>query len=60
MLAGDRGAGRRPAGDLTVDARTLLAALLPGRAVFMDGPVRPARLLALALLHFAYSALCSG
>lgn len=60
MLAGSRGAGRWPAFDIAVDAGTLLATLLPGRAVLVDGTVRPTRLLALALLHFAYSALCSG
>lgn len=60
ILASDRGAGCWPALDFTVDARTLLTTLLPGRTVFVDGAISPARLLALALLHFAYSALCSG
>lgn len=60
MLAGSRGAGRWPALDIAVDAGTLLAIFLPGRAVLVDGTVRPTGLLALALLHFAYPALCSG
>lgn len=60
ILAGDRGTGRWPALNLTVNARTLLAALLPRRAVLVDGAIRSTRLLALALLHLVYPALCSG
>lgn len=60
ILAVDRVAGHRPALDLAMDAGTLLAALVPDRAVLVDGAVHPAGLLALALLHFAYSAFCSG
>lgn len=60
VLASDRSAGCRSALDFTVDARTLLAVLFPGSTVLVDGTVSSARLLALALLHFAYSALCSG
>lgn len=60
VLAVGRGAGYRLAYDLAVDARALLAVLLPRRAVLVDGAVHPTRLLALALLHVAYPALCSG
>jgi len=60
IFAGDRLAGHRPALDLAVDAGTLLAALLPDRAILVDAAIHPAGFLALALLHFAYSALCSG
>jgi len=60
MLADSRGAGYWPAFDIAVDAGTMLAILLPGRAVLVDGTVRPTGLLALALLHFAYPVLCSG
>lgn len=60
ILAGDRSAGRRPALDLTVNAGTMLTALRPSRAVIVDGTIHPTGLLALALLHFAYPALCSG
>lgn len=60
MLAVDRGAGHWPALNIAVDAGTLLATFLPGCAVLVDGTVRPTGLLALALLYFAYPALCSG
>lgn len=60
MLAGNLGARRWPAFDIAMDAGTLLAILLPGRAVLVDGTVRPTGFLALALLHFAYPVLCGG